>query len=724
VACLAAPFGAPTTTASATPVHQRSAEAATRGCGHKSGHAHCLALLRTDLTPSARAAGKVHTTDVAPVAGAYGPSDISAAYEIPTTLGAGDTVAVVDAYDDPDAQTDLATYRSEYGLPPCGSGCFSKVGQNGGMLPSPAPPDSPTNIGWGPEISLDVDMVSAACPLCKILLVEADSDLFTDLTTAANFAATQPGVNAVSNSYGNVEFSGQDALAGAYNHPGVAITVAAGDDGYGTNFPASLPTVISVGGTSLVPASNARGWTETVWNDLPIDGATASGCSATEAKPTWQTDTVGCPNRTMNDIAAVADPFTGVSMFDSYDADIAGWNEFGGTSAASPIVAAMYAIAGGTSAQSTYVPANAAGLNDVTSGNDGSCTTAYLCTAEPGYDGPTGNGTPYGLTALTGSPTTATSTTTALTINPPGPAGAGTTETLTATLAPVAAAGTVQFSDGSNPLGVPVTVSGGTATMTTVLAPGTHSLTAAFTPTNTNAFGASTTTQPTMYTVNTTPAVTTATTLAVTPPSPAGTGATETLTATVNPTDAVGTVQFLDGAGALGSAVPVAGGTAAMTTVLVPGDHSLTATFTPTSAAAFTSSTSAVVPYTVQTGGGTSSGTIRTLTTLHADPDRPVYGDDVHLTAVITQTYLTGTGCLAGTVAFTARTGTGWIDLGSATTDPAGVAHLTVTAPGLPLGTEKVTGFFTPTDTVDCRRSSGQIAVAVHPAFYPSVAGA
>jgi hypothetical protein len=323
----------------------------------------------------------------------YGPSDLQSAYSLPSgTAGAGQTVAIVDAYDDVTAENDLAVYRAQYGLAPCttASGCFKKVNQTGGSTPPSA------NASWGQEISLDIDMVSAICPNCHILLVEANSASFADLGTAVNTAASLGG-NAISNSYGGGESSAETTTYDAYyNHPGHAITVSSGDNGYGVEYPAASRYVTAVGGTSLSRASNSRGWSETVWS-----GA-GSGCSAYEPKPSWQTDT-GCARRTVADVSAVANPSTGVAVYDSTAyRGASGWMVFGGTSVASPVIASVYALAGnGGSVNYGSSPyGNLSALFDVTSGSNGSCGSSYLCTGETGYDGPTGNGTPNGAAAF------------------------------------------------------------------------------------------------------------------------------------------------------------------------------------------------------------------------------------------------------------------------------------------------------------------------------------
>lgn len=342
------------------------------------GYAWCQAIVAvsSQFRPDAGPAG-------------YHPADLQSAYKLPSASnGNGQTVAIVDAFDDPNAEADLGVYRSTFGLSACtsGNGCFKKVDQNGGThYPSP-------NTGWAEEISLDVDMVSAICPNCHILLVEANSNSFNDLGASVNTAASL-GANAISNSYLGGEFSGEQSLQSQfYTHPGIAITAAGGDGGYGTGAPAAFNTLTSVGGTSLVHASNARGWKETVWS------GTGSGCSAFISKPSWQHDN-GCSRRTMNDVAAVANPGTGVTVYDTYNQP--GFEVFGGTSVATPIIAGVYALAGNEgSIDPSYPYSHKSSLFDVKRGSDGSCGGSYLCTAKKGYDGPTGLGTPNGTGAF------------------------------------------------------------------------------------------------------------------------------------------------------------------------------------------------------------------------------------------------------------------------------------------------------------------------------------
>jgi len=365
------------------------------------GHVGCFARVRVDsaaFTRVPRGVGGSSPSATLGDNGAYSPSYLQSAYDAPSaTAGAGRLVAVVDAFDDPKAEADLGVYRSHFGLPACttANGCFHKVDQTGGT-DYPVP-----DGGWATEISLDLDMVSALCPNCHILLVEADSDDPADLGTAVDEAVSL-GAVAVSNSYGiPVEDPSETSFDPYYDHPGVAVTVAAGDYGYGVSYPAASPYVIAVGGTSLYQATDngTRNATETAWS------GTGSGCSAVEPKPSWQHD-AGCSMRTVADVSAVADPSTPVWIYDSYPEfqTTLKWASVGGTSAAAPIVAAMAALAGApTGPQYTpagYPYAEPASFNNITFGSNGSCSPTYLCTAGPGYNGPTGLGTPNGTRGL------------------------------------------------------------------------------------------------------------------------------------------------------------------------------------------------------------------------------------------------------------------------------------------------------------------------------------
>jgi subtilase family serine protease len=312
----------------------------------------------------------------------------------PTGLSAGGrTVAIVDAYGYPNLERDLGVYRSQFGLSACttANGCLKVIDQNGGTaLPR-------FNVGWAGEQALDVDAVSAAAPDAKIVVVQAKSASFADLGSAVVTASKQPGVVAISNSYGGGDAS--DATYGSYyNHPGIAVTASTGDDGYqGGSYPASSSYTTAVGGTSLVAASNTRGWSESVW-----DGA-GSGCStyntALSAASSYDT---GCSKRAMADVSAAADPSKGgMAIYYPTSKTASTWAQFGGTSEAAPIIAAVYALSGNTAGYANALPyAHPGSLFDVTSGSNGTCPTTQWCNARTGWDGPTGLGTPNGAAAF------------------------------------------------------------------------------------------------------------------------------------------------------------------------------------------------------------------------------------------------------------------------------------------------------------------------------------
>ena len=424
------------------------------------GYSSCNALIRTDVTPQlAHTAANGAVQPSATVSG-YGPTQLQSAYNLASAAaanGGGQTVAVVDAFDDPNAASDLAVYRSQYGLPACGTGCFSKVNENGQTSPLPSP--APSSDDWTGEESLDVDMVSAICPNCHIILVEASSESNDDLGTAVN-AAVSLGAKFVSNSYGGSEASNDSTYDSEYyDHPGVAVTASSGDSGYGVEYPAASQYVTAVGGTSLSTASNTRGWTESVWDTSSSEGA-GSGCSADDPKPTWQTDT-GCSKRTVADVSAVADPATGVAVYDTYNGN-GGWNVYGGTSVASPLIASVYALAGTPAAGTTpasYLYAHTSSLYDVTSGKTATCSPAYLCTAEVGYDGPTGLGTPDGITAFSNG----TSTGNTVTVTNPGSqtGKVGTAASLQISASDSASGQTLTYSATGLPAGLSINASTG-----------------------------------------------------------------------------------------------------------------------------------------------------------------------------------------------------------------------------------------------------------------------
>jgi len=407
------------------------------------GRASCL-VLRVKPTPSA---------GVSPaVAPPLLPGELHAAYGFPADAAEPQTIALVDAYDDPHAEADLRVYDEQLGLPECteANGCFSKLNQNG--QPSPLPPE---NGEWSVEISADIEVAHAVCENCRIVLVEAETDLYGPLDTAEDAAAvaiekaSKPGQleGEISNSWGGPE---PEADSSAFNHPGIAITAAAGDNGYlnwrqyenrkekesgyfpGADYPASSPHVVAVGGTSLTVGAQGEWLGENVWNDG--EGAGGGGCSAIGLAPAWQPlaagwAAVGCgAARAVADVSADADPATGVPVYDSVPEKAGeeppGWMQLGGTSVASPIIASAFALAGGAQgvaypAATLYAHAGTAALHDITVGGNGECDGVYargcngslespldcgplesICNAAPGYDGPTGVGTPIGLEAF------------------------------------------------------------------------------------------------------------------------------------------------------------------------------------------------------------------------------------------------------------------------------------------------------------------------------------
>jgi len=309
------------------------------------GYARCSALV-------AQLAGSSEALAVSPDAKStggsapYGPANLHSAYNLPKTASGTPTVAIVDAYNDPHAASDLAHYRSTYGLPSCtvASGCLKIVSQTGSTTSLPA-----NNASWGVEESLDLDMVSAICENCHIILVEATTPSNANLGTAVK-EAVKLGAIAVSNSYGEGEFSTESSSCSSYyQHSDVAVTASSGDGGLGVSYPAVCSTVIGVGGTTL----NSNG-SETDWNTSSTEGA-GGGCSAYITKPSWQSSTLTkCSRKAVSDVSAVADPNTGVYVYDTYGES--GGLQVGGTSASSPIIAAVFALAGNVA--STTNPAS------------------------------------------------------------------------------------------------------------------------------------------------------------------------------------------------------------------------------------------------------------------------------------------------------------------------------------------------------------------------------
>jgi subtilase family serine protease len=360
--------------------------------------ARCGAIVVTD----AKGTPAVTTTPTG-----FSPAQLHSAYNLPTEAPVPQTIAIVVAYDWPTAKADLDKYNSTFGLPffpSCSAtvttACFQKVNQNGAASPLPV-----TNAGWAQEAAIDVETAHGICQNCKILLVEANTAGFADLAAAARTAAAM-GANVISNSYGGgdwvIDLSPYEA---AYEHPGVAVVAATGDKGYissGAVFPASLPGTVAVGGTTLALNADNSYKSETTW----VGGG--SGCSYKYAAQPWQTSlpnwaAVGCGTKhSTADVAAVGDPATGAAIYDStpYDRK-SGWFRFGGTSLATPIIAGAYGLAANASAQpypAAIAYANPSALRDITTGaNSSTCAGRVICQAGPGYDGPTGLGTPNGL---------------------------------------------------------------------------------------------------------------------------------------------------------------------------------------------------------------------------------------------------------------------------------------------------------------------------------------
>ncbi|MHB8510757.1 MAG: S53 family peptidase [Actinomycetota bacterium] len=345
--------------------------------------ARCHAIVQTDATgnPNSSKTPK-----------GLGPKDLRSAYKLPSS-GAGQVVAIVDAYDDPSAEKDVKTYRAKYGLPACQSRCVRKMNQRGGTS-MPA-----FDEGWALEESLDLDAVTAVCPACPLLLVEAKSASINDLMAAEDQAAKHATI--ISNSWGASEMKSETSLDKHFKKDGVMITVSSGDNGYGVEWPAASPYVTAVGGTTLKKTSKgSRRWTERAWS------GSGSGCSSYEPQPDWQAKNAKirkvCRYRAVADVSADADPNTGFSVYDSSGySGSKGWFVVGGTSLSAPIIAGVYGLAGNstelTGASNAY--SHSKSLYAVTSGNNGSCGNS-LCKAGKGWGGPTGLGTPKGLGAF------------------------------------------------------------------------------------------------------------------------------------------------------------------------------------------------------------------------------------------------------------------------------------------------------------------------------------
>lgn len=346
------------------------------------GHATCLAK---HLVLNAGSAGEA---DAKPMG--KSPRAIQDAYKLTGVRARHHTVAIVDAYGYPNAARDLAVYRKQFGLRPCllAHGCLRIINQHGGTkLPR-------FDLGWAQEQALDLDAVSAACPSCKIVLVQADSNSFANLGAGVDRAARQRGVRAISNSYGGGD-SADSQYGHFYDHRGIALTASTGDRGYaGASFPASSRYVTAVGGTSLSRKHNPRGWKETVWS------GGGSGCTTRNAAPSGQTRRMThCRGRASADVSAVANPATGLAVYAPASSTASGWGQFGGTSLSAPLIAAVYVLSHNTTGYANRLPyQHRNGLFDLQDGSNGGCR--YWCKAHAGWDGPTGLGAPNGTSAF------------------------------------------------------------------------------------------------------------------------------------------------------------------------------------------------------------------------------------------------------------------------------------------------------------------------------------
>ena len=350
----------------------------------KPGESSCFGLKRVPVAASTPHAIRYVVPDSVQTgpSGGFTPNDLSTAYQVNPSAATTQTVAIVDAYDDPYALAELNAFDHYYGFPAETATSFRKVNQNGARTPLPA-----ANSGWAGEIALDIEAVRGMCRNCKILLVEAASANNANLATAVN-SAVRLGARIVSNSYGGPEAGGSSAIQAAYQHPGVVITASTGDNGWYNwdfandvpdgstspdagasddmpNTPAAYPSVVAVAGTGLELNPDGSRSQEWVWNDNGPDdqdgmccgmwfgaqGASGGGCSLRYNAMSFQAAAsgyaaTGCKGKRMTgDVAALADPATGFDYYSHYGG---GWGTIGGTSLASPLVAAMWALAGGS----------------------------------------------------------------------------------------------------------------------------------------------------------------------------------------------------------------------------------------------------------------------------------------------------------------------------------------------------------------------------------------
>ncbi|HEY5516610.1 MAG TPA: hypothetical protein VIK12_10440 [Pengzhenrongella sp.] len=551
-------------------------------CGQAgAGQARCTSVARAfyldGVEFDARTASDLATAAAAAQATWYNGTRIRIAYGITAQGDPSRVVAIVDAYDDPNAFDNLTRFRSDSGLPAIQSctlatltsltssarnPCFTKTNQTGGTsLPS-------ADAGWSNEIDLDLQAASAVCPMCSILLLEATSAWIADLGTAVTTASNTAHVYAISNSYGSGDYPG--SYAPAYDtaaKKGIAVTASAGDGGYGLLFPASATNVIGVGGTTLsVDATGVR-TSETVWS------GTGSGCSVYNAAPAWQS-IPGNPcagKKAVADLSADADPNSGLAIYTTYS-EVTGYWVFGGTSLSSPLVAALYAMQGGYNASTPagqYAWAAGTPYYDVTSGSNGTCSPSVLCTARVGWDGPTGRGSiavaassPPNDFSISASPSSLSVT-------------QGSSDTSTISTALVSgSAESITLSASGLPSGVTVTFN-----PTSVSAGGSSTLTL-------TASGTATLGGPVAVTVTgTAPSATHTTSVALTVTAPV----TNDFSISASPTT-VTVVQGSAGTSTISTTVVSGSGTVALSLAPAP-PSGVTATFNPTSVAAGSSST-------------------------------------------------------------------------------------------------------------------------------------
>lgn len=366
----------------------------------KPGHVRCHSEILTDIRSNySSAAGPL----------GYGPYELLGAYGLTGTTSSITTIAIVIAFDHPNIFNDLNHYSAVFGIPglsdcPVSSGtletpCFQKVDQNGGT-------DYPiVDASFAVETSMDVEIAHAICQNCNILLVEATDSTYPDMLAAVDRARLM-GADIISNSWGSAEFPSELTYDSHFNYPGIAFTFSTGDWGYRNQYPAASPYVTAVGGTTL--AVNDLGENVYTRRSEVVWSGAGSGCSAYEPQPAFQValGLSGCSNRIASDISAVADPATGAAVYDSviYQRQ-KGWLRIGGTSLSAPIIAGVYGLAGGVADDvyaneilySQITPEN---IFDVISGQNGSCSPSYLCHGVACYDGPSGLGTPNGITAF------------------------------------------------------------------------------------------------------------------------------------------------------------------------------------------------------------------------------------------------------------------------------------------------------------------------------------